>query len=261
MPYANNDGIRIYYEVVGNGKPLLLHHPFSCDHTSWSNPDENWVEALQNDYSLILMDARGHGASDKPHDPKEYQLSKQISDVIAILDDLDLERTNFLGYSMGGGVGFGLACYAPQRFYSFVLGGANAADDLTEEPHPWIPIYRQGPEAVIRMIEEMGNKPVSKSWRKILQSNDYEALTAMLELKERCGLEAILPSVTKPTLIYAGDKDPCYAEAKRASELMPNATFLSLHGDHLTPYLPSALPHIKRFIQRWRRRSCQIHYS
>jgi pimeloyl-ACP methyl ester carboxylesterase len=260
VAYANNDGIRIYYEVIGKGQPLLLHHAFGWDHTYWSNQDENWVEALQNDCSLILMDARGHGASDKPHDPKEYQLSKLVSDVIAVLDDLDIERVHFLGYSMGGRVGFGLACYATQRFFSFVLGGTGAADDLTEEPHPWIPIYRQGSEAVIHMIEEMGNKPVSPSRRKILQSNDYEALTAMLELKERCGLETILPSISVPALIYAGDKDPAYSDAKRASELMPNATFLSLHGDHLTSYLPSAMPLIKRFVHRWRRRSCQIHH-
>ncbi len=261
MAYANNDGVKIYYEVVGTGHPLLLYHPFGYDQTYWSNPDENWVEALQNDFSLILMDARGHGASDKPHDPNEYQLSKQVSDVVAVLDDIELERTHFLGYSMGGVVGFGFACYAPQRSYSVVIGGASAADDLTEEPHPCIPIYRQGAQAVIRMTEERGNKPVSPSLRKILLSNDYEALTAMLELKERLGLEAILPSVTKHALIYAGDKDRSYAEAKRASELMPNATFLSLHGDHLTSYLPSVLPHIKRFVHRYRRRSCQIHYS
>jgi pimeloyl-ACP methyl ester carboxylesterase len=260
MAYTDNDGVRIYYEVVGKGQPLLMYHPFGYDHTYWSNPDENWVQGLQNDCSLILMDARGHGASDKPHDPKEYQLSKQVSDVIAVLDALSIEKTHFMGYSMGGKVGFGLACHAPQRFFSLVLGGAGAADDLTERPNPLIPIYRQGPQAVIRMTEEMSSRPVPSSTREILLSNDYEALAAMLEWKERDGMESLLPSVSVPALIYAGDKDGSYADAKRASELMPNATFLTLRGDHLTLDYASLLPQVKRFVHRWRLRSCQIRH-
>jgi hypothetical protein len=50
-------------------------------------------------------------------------------------------------------------------------------------------------------------------------------------------------------LIYAGDEDSGFSGAKRASELMPNATFLPLKGIHTTPYLDQALPQIKKFLQ------------
>lgn len=251
MAYANNNGVKIYYEVIGDGQPLLMHHAFATDHTAWSNPDENWVAALKDDFSLILMDARGHGLSDKPHKPEDYQLMKQVSDVIAVLDHLHLKKVHFLGYSMGGGIGFGLACHFQGRFKSFVLGGANAEDSPPGEVNPFVPYLEQGPEAFIGMIEEMSGKPISPTWKRILQAGDYEAWTAMqIEAgKEVCGMEAMLPSVRVPTLIYIGDKDFGFAGAKHASELMPNATFVMLHGIHTDPYLKQAMPHIKRFLR------------
>lgn len=252
MSYANNGGIRIYYEVVGKGQPLVLHHGFSLDHTCWSevSKDWDWVSALKDNFTLILMDSRGHGASDKPHDPQDYQGVKQASDVIAVLDDLGLDKAHFLGYSMGGGIGFVLACYMQERFHSFVLGGASAEDPSSDEPSPTIPIFKQGPEAVIALYEGLMHGPLPSSWRTTLLANDNEALIACLELNERMGMEAILPSVNLPCLIFAGDDDGSYNGAKRASELMPNATFISLHGDHMTPYMPLVLPHVRKFLKK-----------
>jgi pimeloyl-ACP methyl ester carboxylesterase len=204
--------VKIYYKVVGNGPPLLLHHGFCLDHNDYSNPNWDFVKAFQEDFTLILMDARGHGASDKPHDPQEYRLLKQVSDVIAVLDDLQIEKVHFLGYSMGGGIGFGLACNAQERFNSFVLGGASPEDAPTDEPSPLIPIFQQGPQAVIGLMEQMMQGPLPPSWKDTLQANDYEALIAALEMNENCGMEAMLPSVKVPCLIFVGEEDPLMLE-------------------------------------------------
>ena len=67
------------------------------------------------DRQLILLDARGHGASDKPHDPAAYDLRLRVGDVTAVLDDLEIRRADYFGYSMGGWIGFGLAKHAPVR--------------------------------------------------------------------------------------------------------------------------------------------------
>jgi len=72
MPWANNHGVRIHYELEGEGPPLILLHGLSED-LAWCR-DYGYVESLKNDYKLILIDARGHGASDKPHNPDAYKL-------------------------------------------------------------------------------------------------------------------------------------------------------------------------------------------
>jgi len=61
---------------------------------------------LKDDYQLILIDARGHGASDKPHDPEAYRTETMVADVVSVLNDLNIEKAHFLGYSMGGQIGW-----------------------------------------------------------------------------------------------------------------------------------------------------------
>src|SRR5215467_2730373 len=100
MPYANHHGIRIHYQVDGDGPPLVLRHGFMSSLKSWYLC--GYVDSLRTDYQLILIDARGHGGSDKPHDPTAYDLSLQAGDVVAVLDDLHLATANFWGYSGGG---------------------------------------------------------------------------------------------------------------------------------------------------------------
>jgi pimeloyl-ACP methyl ester carboxylesterase len=81
MPYVNNQGVRIHYEVEGQGPPLVLLPGFTRDLKTWRL--YGYVTALKGDYQLILLDARGHGDSEKPHDPQAYNLELMTSDVEA----------------------------------------------------------------------------------------------------------------------------------------------------------------------------------
>jgi pimeloyl-ACP methyl ester carboxylesterase len=74
---------------------------------------------LKEHHQLILLDARGHGESDKPHDPAAYDVAHRSWDVQAVLDDLSILK------SLGGWTGFWLARYALHRCNSFILGGAH----------------------------------------------------------------------------------------------------------------------------------------
>ena len=121
MPYADNGSVRIYYQVEGEGPALVLQHGFTESVVDWS--EAGYVEALRPDYRLILIDARGHGASDKPHDPDAYVLNRRVADVVAVLDALDIAKALFWGYSMGGWIGFGIAKYAKERVRALVIGG------------------------------------------------------------------------------------------------------------------------------------------
>ena len=89
MPSITNHGVRIYYEVIGDGPVLVMHHGTSGSGADWL--ELGYVDALKADHRLILLDARGHGQSDKPHDPKAYDPALRASDVIAVLDELDVE--------------------------------------------------------------------------------------------------------------------------------------------------------------------------
>jgi pimeloyl-ACP methyl ester carboxylesterase len=85
-----------------------------------------YVDALREaGFRLILADARGHGGSDKPHDPATYHLDRWVTDITTVLDALNLAKVHFWGYSMGGWIGFGMAKYEPERVDRLVIGGSH----------------------------------------------------------------------------------------------------------------------------------------
>ncbi len=104
MPYAGNQGVQIHYEVVGKGDPLLLVHGMFANWKTWR--DYGFVDAMKDEYRLIMVDVRGHGGSDKPHDPELYEEKLLVTDLAAVLDDLDVAKAHYLGYSMGGWIAF-----------------------------------------------------------------------------------------------------------------------------------------------------------
>ncbi len=123
MPYVTNAGVSLHYRTEGAGPPLFIQHGFTDSLETWY--ELGYVDALKADYRLILLDARGHGNSDKPHDSDAYSWALMAGDVVAVLDAEGLPAAHFLGYSMGSVIGFALAKYASQRAYSLLLGGAN----------------------------------------------------------------------------------------------------------------------------------------
>ena len=120
MPYVSNQGVRIHYHVEGHGPTLVLQHGQSDNLRAWY--DAGYVDTLRDEYQLVLVDARGHGASDKPHDPEAYNIARNAEDIVAVLDALGIEKAHFWGHSMGGRIGFGIAKYTPERFHSLIIG-------------------------------------------------------------------------------------------------------------------------------------------
>ena len=96
MPYVDNNGIRIHYQVDGNRDepPLVLMHGTFQSLEDWY--ESGWVEGLKNDNQLVLVDHRGMGHSDKPHDPDVYTLELRVADIVAVLDALDIVKARFL---------------------------------------------------------------------------------------------------------------------------------------------------------------------
>jgi len=125
LPYAINNGFRIHYQVVGSdGPPLILQHGLTQSSEDWKRFD--YVKKIENDFRLILIDARGHGLSDKSYDPDDYRLSTRAMDVLAVMDHMSLDKTHYWGFSMGALIGYGLMLNAPNRIDRMVLGGGTA---------------------------------------------------------------------------------------------------------------------------------------
>lgn len=125
MVFAVNAGVRINCEIVGDGPPIVLHVAYLGRPQAWARDDVVVVQNLERDDRLNLLDRRGFGASDKPHDRDAYLPAPVVADVVAVVDDLGVGRAHFWGYSRGGRVGFALARVAPRRFPSLVIGGAS----------------------------------------------------------------------------------------------------------------------------------------
>jgi len=124
MPYADNNGVRIHFQLEGEGQPLVLQHGFTDSLETWYELD--YVDALKREHQLILVDARGHGASDKPHDTSAYSNEARATDVASVLRALAIPRADYMGYSMGGCIAYSLAQYVPECVHRLIIGGNGA---------------------------------------------------------------------------------------------------------------------------------------
>ena len=250
MPYVDSNGVRIHYHLEGDGPALVLQHGFTSSLQNWYA--YGYVDALKGDYRLILIDARGHGLSDKPHNADQYELDLRVADVTSVLDDLGVEKAHYLGYSMGGRIGFGIAKYAPHRVHSLTIGGMHpyeSGGNWSVEAR--VDLLRQGMEAYVASLES-GGEPVDPARRARLLANDAEALIAAISAP-RGGIEDVLPTMAMPCLLYVGEADGFYDGAKECARQIPDATFVSFPGlDHGQTSQASGplLPHLTEFLNR-----------
>jgi pimeloyl-ACP methyl ester carboxylesterase len=201
---------------------------------------------LKQDYKLILIDARGHGESDVPKDPEAYDTSFMAEDVIAVLDHLHIDKAHYLGYSMGGWIGFDLAERYPERFSSLIIGGTH--------PYPeslaFIRKLVEGEMSVILDLWDNVSAPLQQKTRRQLLEHDPAPLRACVA-KDNPDMSHVLSSMTMLCLVYVGEDDDRLEGAKKCVTHIPNGTFVSLPGlDHLEAYVRSdlVLPHIIQFL-------------
>jgi pimeloyl-ACP methyl ester carboxylesterase len=248
MPYAENQGVRIHYEIEGEGPPLVLQHGFTSHLESWRT--NGYVDALRQEYQLVLVDARGHGASDKPHDPAAYAPALRAGDMAAVLDDLGVKSACFWGYSMGGRIGFAVTKYAPERLLALVVGGMHAFERRL--PAASLLDGTDAEAFAAALITRWGGKPeiLAPKRRKELFANDFQALAAAQQ--DEPSLEDVLPTIKVPCLVYAGDRDTYYEGAEKSLRAIPGGRFVALRGlNHHAAFqragliLPFVLPFLR----------------
>ncbi|MBN4064781.1 alpha/beta hydrolase [Dehalococcoides mccartyi] len=249
MPYIDNDGVKIWFEVEGEGAPLMLVHGTTGNLNIWRRLGV--VDALKSDYKLILMDGRGHGQSDKPHEPVAYLPEPKSKDIEAILDSLGIDTTHYLGYSMGGRFGFDVVVHAPHRLRSLVAGGAGPSPKALLESTQ----FSRG-----KSIEELLQESESVSGRMPEEprvdflANDIDAISASQDnsiLDQESVYRKALSEFRQPTLMFVGTEDPRHSDIEGTARGMTNAEFISVEGlDHggVMQQISGILPQIKSFI-------------
>lgn len=131
-----------YFDIDGAGTPVVLIHGYTA------NAEGKWIkpgiaQALAaNGHRVVAVDARGHGLSDKPHDPQRYG-PRMARDVVELMDELDLERAHVHGFSMGGSLLTQILKRYPERVVTAIYGGSGVA----EVDPAWVARVPPDPEA------------------------------------------------------------------------------------------------------------------
>jgi pimeloyl-ACP methyl ester carboxylesterase len=231
MSYVTNpkDGVRIYYEVIGAGPPLVMASGFTMSTADWH--DLGYVEALKDDHQLILIDPRGHGQSDGPYDAESYAMGLKVDDTLAVLDNLGIDRTHYLGFSMGGWLGFGMLRFASDRLMTMQISGMAPYDRDPARLEPMVKALAGGLENYIVDIERRNGFPMPEPRRTRYAAQDAEALIASLRgTWADSGLDSSLEKIDTPCLMWIGTDDPNFERAKLAAGVIPNVEFHVLNG-------------------------------
>jgi pimeloyl-ACP methyl ester carboxylesterase len=116
-------GLRLAYDDVGDGEPIVLLHGFAADRRlNWKLT--GWYETLSGaGYRVLAFDARGHGQSDKPSDIEAYRPEGIAADAVRLLDHLSIRKASLFGYSMGGRNAAWLLAHHSRRFRNVIIGG------------------------------------------------------------------------------------------------------------------------------------------
>ncbi|QKW38813.1 alpha/beta fold hydrolase [Actinomadura sp. NAK00032] len=248
---AGRDGVRIAFEVVGRGDPLVLLHGFFGDRTTWRLGGH--VEALAASHRLVLIDARGHGESDAPFDAGSYRIERQVDDVIAVLDSLEIDRAAMWGASMGGTIGLRLLGRHPSRLTKLIAGGAHAlraSADPEEVARETEVLRTEGTAPFVGWLERQGVVP---SWfRDLVKAADPHALAALTTaLAEQEEVLDALALTSVPVLLVAGERDARIAAIRRTAAEIPGAELVELPGcGHLDAFVRTdlVLPVVQRFL-------------
>jgi 3-oxoadipate enol-lactonase len=120
MPFAELDSVRMYYEIHGQGSPIVFIPGITIDHRFWRLQ----VKGLQKEFQVVIFDNRDVGQTECSI--IDYQIEDMANDVLALLDYHKFERVHLVGFSMGGFIAQSLAVRHPDRIRSLILAGTAA---------------------------------------------------------------------------------------------------------------------------------------
>jgi len=230
------DGIRIAFERVGEGPPVLLVHGFaSSKEQNWKST--GWYGSLtEAGFSIIAIDNRGHGESDKPHDALLYHHDRMAEDVLAVMDAAGVGAAPYVGYSMGGLIGLRFLALFPDRMTRLALGGVG--ETYLKGPRVSDPERRDAiADALLTDDKDSITDPRARMFRDFAEQKgkDRLALAACMRGMSPPLPVPLLQSFDKPILVVDGDQDFVAGPAGPLAAIFLHGTAAIVPGrDHMS---------------------------
>ncbi|MGB7437184.1 MAG: 3-oxoadipate enol-lactonase [Candidatus Acidiferrum sp.] len=241
MPFANLQDVKIYYEFSGEAHlPVVMFS--NCLGTNIRMWDPQ-IEPFSERFRILRYDTRGLGQSGVT--PGPYTIAQLSSDVVHLLDELQLERVHFCGLSMGGMTGIFLGANARSRFHKIVLCNTAAKIGTAETWNARIAaVEKDGMKAVSNSVIERWLTPNFRSSRPA----ETKEILAMLEASNPQGYAAncaavrdidqrdALTNIHLPCLVIAGTHDPgaTPADGQALAKAIPAAIYAEMAASHLS---------------------------
>ena len=196
--YAPANGVQIYYEVYGEGKPLvLLHGAFYTIELNWGQ----LIPELAKTRKIIAIEFQGHGHS--PYSDRKLDIGTLARDVEAVMNHLKIDRADVAGYSMGGSVAYQFAVQSPKRLNRLVIISSTYKTD------GWLPVVSTAFQNF--KPELFDNTPIKAAYDAVAPDKTKwtKFLAQMFDFAKTpfdCG-DSNIANITAPVLIIAGDND------------------------------------------------------
>src|SRR5215468_11163110 len=239
--FVTRDGVRLYFEEHGAGRPLLLAYGIGLNATMWA-PN---VAALSARHRLILWEPRGHASSESPEDPTRVTFAHWVLDLEGLLDHLGLEQAVVGGLSLGGGIATRFVLAHPERARALVAVDSSSAaglplsvDNLVLRARSIQVTLEGGMDAMAEFAIESNPNVAGRlrldpsardeifAYHRLLTpigyANSLRALLQMDYIADR------LAEIRVPALLIAGDEDPSLPAMRAMQERIKDARFVLL---------------------------------
>ena len=220
--FISFDGTKIHYDMVGDGKPVVLLHGFISNSESWKRAPVRQA-LVEAGFKVITLDLRGNGLSDKPHTAEAYERNAELKDVMSLMKFLGVGTYDVVGYSRGAILTAKLLTMDKQ-VHKAVMGGMGL--DFSD---PNWSRRKNFHEALIKP----GSHPELQSAVDYAKKSgaDTVALARMQEFQPVTTPEE-LAKITVPVLVVNGDKDTDNGDPKQLVNAIPGAKLVVVPGDH-----------------------------
>lgn len=257
--HFDSAGVPIRYIVRGAGEAVVLVHSYTgCIEDAWI--ETRVLPRLAAHYRVIAFDARGHGLSGKPHDPRAYGREMGF-DAVRLMDHLGIDKAHIAGYSMGAHIVAQLATLRPQRFLTMILGGAcgrrNWTADDAARAEAEAAEMEQGllRTQILRLWADKGPVPDEAAIRRMsaerLAGQDVLALAAVRRAThDQAITDAALAALEIPVLGVVGGADPYVEDFRAAVRIMRKMELVVIDGaSHVSaPGRPEFIRAIETFL-------------